>query len=104
MGEGMGPKWLGLRFRGYNEAFIETRWRIVEAHPLLKLTPDFLVTHPMQNGRAGFVGVKLIPETLDGSFGLEAPRGECFVLWILTHTSEHSERPVLRCWRCGSMW
>ena len=75
MGYAVGPEWLDLRFRGYNEAFVETPWRIVEVHPILKLTPDFVVTHPMQDRRAGFVGMKLIPETLHGSFGLEALKG-----------------------------
>ena len=60
---------------------METPWRIVEAHPILNLTPDFVVTHPMQSRRAGFVGVKLVPETLDGSFGLEAPVRLSVLYW-----------------------
>ncbi|CAL1140140.1 unnamed protein product [Cladocopium goreaui] len=55
---------------GYETEMAQTVWNIVEAHPLINVSADFVVKHPQQDRCSGFMGLKLAPQSADGSFSL----------------------------------
>eukprot|EP00435_Cladocopium_sp_Y103_P057914 s1995_g20.t1 len=55
---------------GYETEIAQTAWDIVEAHPLINMSSDFVVEHPQQHRCSGFMGLKFAPQSADGSFSL----------------------------------